>query len=324
MKWIPTELHTHTLHSDGTFTVPELCACAKLHGYEMIALTDHNTLSGLEELSEKLARQTIPVIHGIEWTAYYGHMLVIDCQKYVDWREVSITDMDQKIRDVRENRGLVGIAHPYAIGSPLCTGCCWEYEVSAWDQVNYIEVWSGPFPAVHRGRNRRAEMMWQELLDRGYHIAATYGEDWHADVKEKEPWGCTFLAVHETAAADGVEALRRGRTMISMGPRPVAEIRLNGKDIYPGDTVPAGSVLKMTLGMDMNCRRGEWQQYDFRPQKVQILGRSEVVLAECVLCENAYTELTFTAPDSHFRIVYSGTVMGKECPIAFTSPYYAN
>ena len=99
---------------------------------------------------------------------------------------------------------------------------------------------------------------------------------------------------------------------------------MNGKDIYPGDTVPAGSVLEMTLGMDMDCRHEEWQQYDFRPEKVQILGRSEAVLAECVLCENARTELTFTAPGSHFRIVYSGTVMGKECPIAFTSPYYAN
>ena len=53
MKWIPTELHTHTIHSDGIFTVPRLCACAKLHGYEMIALTDHNTLSGLEELSKE-------------------------------------------------------------------------------------------------------------------------------------------------------------------------------------------------------------------------------------------------------------------------------
>ena len=324
MKWIPTELHTHTIHSDGIFTVPRLCACAKLHGYEMIALTDHNTLSGLEELSKELEEQTIPVIRGIEWTAYYGHMLVIDCQKYVDWRDVSLVDMDRKICSVRSNGGLVGIAHPYAIGSPLCTGCCWEYKVSAWDQVNYIEVWSGPFPAIHRGRNRRAEMLWQKLLDSGYHIAATYGKDWHTDIKEKEPWGCTFLGVKEIKAIDGVVALRHGRTMVSMGPRPVAEIQMGDKEIYPGDTVPAGSILKMTLGLDFECRRTEWQQYHFHPEKVQILGKAETILGEYTLRGDVCISFEFTAPDSHFRIVYRGTVMEKECLIAFTSPYYTD
>ncbi len=323
MKWIPAELHTHTLHSDGRFTVPKLCACAKRHGLEMIALTDHNTLSGLDELTDELSRETIPVIRGIEWTAYYGHMLVLDCGEYVDWRDVSQGDMDQKIRQIRANGGLVGIAHPFAIGSPLCTGCCWEYEVSAWEQVNYIEVWSGEFPALHRGRNGRAEDMWQSLLDRGFRIAASYGRDWHADAEDKAPWGCTYLAVEESTPSCGAAALREGRTMVTMGPRPIAEI-YDGRaqrEIYPGCTIPAGNPLSMRLGMDMEERHGEWERFHFIPELAQVTGAGGRILAEARLDPGAH--LQFTPPAGHFRIVYRGQVMGKPCAIAFTSPYYA-
>lgn len=323
MKWIPAELHTHTLHSDGQFTVSKLCECAKQHGLEMIALTDHNTLSGIGELTDALAARTVPVIRGIEWTAYYGHMLVLACERYVDWRETAKSGMDQKIGMVHEGNGLVGIAHPFAIGSPVCTGCCWEYDVSAWEQVNYIEVWSGEFPAVHRGRNGRSEDLWQDLLDRGYHIAATYGRDWHVDAEDKVPWGCTYLAVEEIMPSEGVAAIRGGRTMVTMGPRPIAEIREEHthRAVYPGDTVRTGSVLVMHLGMDMEQRREEWERFHFVPERVQIVGTGGRVLAEAPLEPDAH--LRFAAPDSHFRILYQGKVMDRSCAIAFTSPYYA-
>lgn len=322
MRWIPTELHTHTLHSDGRFTVPSLCECAKQHGLEMIALTDHNTLSGTRELTDELAAKTIPVIQGIEWTAYYGHMLVLACEEYVDWRETAKSDMDRKMEMVQKGNGLVGIAHPYAIGSPICTGCCWEYDVSAWDKVNYIEVWSGEFPSVHRGRNGRAEEMWQRLLDQGYHLAATYGRDWHVDAEDKAPWGCTYLAVEEITPSEGVAALRGGRTMVTMGPRPIAEIydEQTRRELYPGGTVRTGSTLLMHLGMDMESRQEEWEKFRFVPERAQIVGKGGCVLAETQLEPDAH--LRFTAPDSYFRIIYCGRVMDRSCAIAFTSPYY--
>ena len=51
MKWYPVELHTHTEHSDGDFTVAGLVHAAKDRGFTAVALTDHNTASGLAELS---------------------------------------------------------------------------------------------------------------------------------------------------------------------------------------------------------------------------------------------------------------------------------
>lgn len=48
-KWYPCELHCHTLHSDGSFTVNELLSAAKSRKLSGICLTDHNTVSGWEE-----------------------------------------------------------------------------------------------------------------------------------------------------------------------------------------------------------------------------------------------------------------------------------
>ena len=43
MRWYPVELHTHTCHSDGSFTVEALVDAAARNGYRALALTDHNT-----------------------------------------------------------------------------------------------------------------------------------------------------------------------------------------------------------------------------------------------------------------------------------------
>ena len=49
MKQI-TDLHTHSTASDGQYTPSELVRLARDRGIEALALTDHDTLDGLEVL----------------------------------------------------------------------------------------------------------------------------------------------------------------------------------------------------------------------------------------------------------------------------------
>lgn len=121
MSWFASELHTHTVHSDGKFTVEQLCRAAKERELSLIALTDHNTASGLRFLTKALEEETVPVIRGIEWTTFFGHMLVLGCGKHVDWRYVRPPEIDDRIREIHENGGIVGMAHPFSIGSPMYT-----------------------------------------------------------------------------------------------------------------------------------------------------------------------------------------------------------
>ena len=97
MSYLPCELHCHTIHSDGDFTVSELQKAAVDDHLAIIALTDHNTFSGWDELDDNI----IPAIRGIEWTTYFGHMLVLGANDFVDWRDAQPDNIDEKIKQVR-------------------------------------------------------------------------------------------------------------------------------------------------------------------------------------------------------------------------------
>ena len=63
------DLHTHSAASDGQYTPSELVRLAKKRGIEVLALTDHDTVDGLEEAVRAGERMGIRVIRGIELSA---------------------------------------------------------------------------------------------------------------------------------------------------------------------------------------------------------------------------------------------------------------
>jgi len=70
------DLHSHSIHSDGTFTPKEIAAEAKRLSLTAIALTDHNTVSGLPEFLEEAHRLGITAVPGVELsTVWEGHDL---------------------------------------------------------------------------------------------------------------------------------------------------------------------------------------------------------------------------------------------------------
>lgn len=67
------DLHTHSIWSDGTRTPAELIAAAKQLDL-VIALTDHNVVSGLPDFTAAAARAGIDAVPGTELSAEYdGH-----------------------------------------------------------------------------------------------------------------------------------------------------------------------------------------------------------------------------------------------------------
>jgi predicted metal-dependent phosphoesterase TrpH len=65
------DLHTHSRASDGDLTPSELIQSAKKRGITAIALTDHDTIDGLDEAREEALRQGIEFIPGIEFDIDY-------------------------------------------------------------------------------------------------------------------------------------------------------------------------------------------------------------------------------------------------------------
>lgn len=104
------DLHTHTIHSDGTLTPCELVLEAKKVGLSAIALTDHNTTAGLDEFMRIAAENELEAAAGVEFsTEYEGRELhligLFIAPKYYPMVMEFIGDL--KERKNRANRELI-------------------------------------------------------------------------------------------------------------------------------------------------------------------------------------------------------------------------
>jgi predicted metal-dependent phosphoesterase TrpH len=64
------DLHTHTSCSDGVLTPTELLGQAKEARLDVLGLTDHDTMAGLDEAEAEAERHGIRLIPGIELSVY--------------------------------------------------------------------------------------------------------------------------------------------------------------------------------------------------------------------------------------------------------------
>lgn len=72
------DLHTHSTASDGQYTPAELAGLAKDRGIELLALTDHDTVDGLEEAVRAGEALGLRVLRGIELGAEeHSHLHIL-------------------------------------------------------------------------------------------------------------------------------------------------------------------------------------------------------------------------------------------------------
>ncbi|MBO4898205.1 MAG: PHP domain-containing protein [Clostridia bacterium] len=66
------DLHTHSTFSDGTYTPEEIIDLAVKTGLGAVALTDHNTVSGLESFISYAKDKTVSAVPGLEISTDYN------------------------------------------------------------------------------------------------------------------------------------------------------------------------------------------------------------------------------------------------------------
>ena len=73
------DLHTHSNCSDGTLTPDALIARAAAAGVQVLALTDHDTIAGLEQAQRSASTHNLHLVPGVEisasWRAQSLHVL---------------------------------------------------------------------------------------------------------------------------------------------------------------------------------------------------------------------------------------------------------
>jgi len=206
LRWLAGDLHAHTVHSDGTSTVPELAALAVPRGLDFLAVTDHNTVSHHAELPAAAARYGITLVPGQEVTTDRGHANVFGPVGWIDFREPAD---DWLVAAVRGG-GLMSVNHP------LGADCAWRLPLR--ERPRLAEIW-------HSGwwdRTWGAPLAWAQAWRPD--VIPVGGSDFH------RPGDTAVLGAPTTwvlaEAGDVLGGLRAGRTAVSAGPDAPLLLRL--------------------------------------------------------------------------------------------------
>ena len=98
-----SDLHTHTTASDGQYTPAQLVELAKAQGLEVLAVTDHDTIAGVDEAQKAGETVGLRVLRGVELSAEeYPNFHILG---YCFSPEASgVAELCEKLRAGRDDR----------------------------------------------------------------------------------------------------------------------------------------------------------------------------------------------------------------------------
>ncbi|MFC5181158.1 CehA/McbA family metallohydrolase [Actinomadura harenae] len=200
-RWLAGDLHAHTVHSDGTLTVPELAGLAVRQGLDFLAVTDHNTVSHHPELPGVSKHAGIVLVPGQEVTTDYGHANVFGDVGWIDFRRPA-AEWDPG------DGGVLSINHP------LSGDCAWRHDVPPGARPRHVELWHSSW----WDRTWGAPLAWAALWRDD--TVALGGSDFHDPSQHKtlgEP--TTWVLAEDDSPEAVVAAIAAGRTAVTPGPR---------------------------------------------------------------------------------------------------------
>lgn len=113
------DLHTHTTYSDGMYTPRELTRLAAKKGLTAIAVTDHDTIDGVEEALLAGRECGVEVIPGVEISAKHSSGCLHILGYYVDCHNPSFLKFLRNYIDSRNRRNPLILTRLREMGYPL-------------------------------------------------------------------------------------------------------------------------------------------------------------------------------------------------------------
>lgn len=107
--WSKADLHIHSQHSDGAHDIPTILAHVATHtDLRVIAITDHDCISGALEARALAPRYGLEVVIGEEVSTDRGHLLALFIRDQVP----SGLSIPETVAAVHEQGGIAVLAHP--------------------------------------------------------------------------------------------------------------------------------------------------------------------------------------------------------------------
>ncbi len=251
--WYGGDFHTHTHHSDGALTPPELAALARREGMDFLTITDHNTLAAYPHFG---AHEDLCIIPGLEVTYSAGHYNVFGLAHPAPWQEtvthgpivINPVASDIDPDELLAQSAAAGLLN--SINHPLLPPWAWLMAETDLRHVHCVEIWNDPSWPDNRVGNPLAVEMWTRWLNAGHRITAIGGSDYHrpinkpGTIKPPDRLGSprTYVYANELSAAAILDGLRRRQCYVSMG----ARVEFNAKHNH----------ITYPIGADLGVQRG--------------------------------------------------------------------
>ncbi len=113
------DLHVHSTVSDGTLSPTELALYAHSKGLSAIALTDHDTVDGIEECMKKGNELGLTIVPGIEFSADHFGKEVHILGYYINYRDQHLIAQLASLLEARSKRNEILLEKLREVGCPL-------------------------------------------------------------------------------------------------------------------------------------------------------------------------------------------------------------
>ena len=123
------DFHSHTVHSDGSLEIVELATRAAGRGLDVLAVTDHNTVSHHSHLGAAGDHAGILLVPGQEVTTDNGHANCFGAIGWIDFRDPP----DVWRAEATARGGLLAVNHPWA------WDCAWRMPLAG--PADLVEMW---------------------------------------------------------------------------------------------------------------------------------------------------------------------------------------
>ncbi|MFL2556127.1 MAG: PHP domain-containing protein [Gammaproteobacteria bacterium] len=100
------DLHTHSNRSDGELSPESLINKASANGIKMMALTDHDTISGLKDANEAAIKHNIKLINGIELSTQWENRAIHIVGLNIDIKNKLLIETCEDLSVLRKNRAI--------------------------------------------------------------------------------------------------------------------------------------------------------------------------------------------------------------------------
>jgi len=218
--WYKANLHTHTTQSDGDVDLPVRVEQYKSHGYDILAVTDHEKTSEVAPF----CTEDFLLISGMEThpkspnPSMVYHLLCINVPVGMAFEKE--TPMEERLKATRDAGAYVIAAHPYWCGFTLEELLpLKEHGVSA------VEVYNST--CRFNGR-ADSSVHWDQLLAKGWRIPAVAVDDVHGDNALRMGW--TMIKAETLTLEAIMAALRAGAYYASTGPE-FTDLRVEGDTV---------------------------------------------------------------------------------------------